>query len=252
MKQVRLQHLALLLIILIASCATSSRIGYSTGPIVRPYGTSYLSAARIYPEIKRTLEMPDTVMKPDDYYESLLRQKLNFKPPVTIVAIFPSRRDYYPMWNFYSFFGEKEDSIKKVIVDFLAKKLPNDVVKNIRIASSMFYTSKITGIQELAARYMSDEALIVSFSLDIFRPSGCLGFWPQFYLDGLLTSEILMIDTRTGFILVDNTYRLAKRSDSNAPSFKERTEKLTSQIIDEWTDKIAKDLLDFYKSLPKE
>ena len=102
-------------------------------------------------------------------------------------------------------------------------------------------------IQEIGARYRADQCLLVSYNITIWRPNACLGFWPLNYKQGELNSEIVLLDTRTGFVLLDKMYSLSHKS-SDASLISDGEKEVIFGIISEWAKLVSGDILDFYGS----
>lgn len=180
-------------------------------------------------------------------YKAILEQKFEFNPPVNILLMVPSR-PMYGFWN-YGRHAAHLDSFNIMILNELTEKLKNTgLVNEITLAASMFKTGSVDGLQEIAARYRADECLLLSYDLWLVRLSSCLGFWPVSSLKGNLNSEMMLIDTRTGFFLAGSRYSFSTKSSSDVLIQQNKELEVMQLIVADLTDAIIVDLLEFYES----
>lgn len=180
-------------------------------------------------------------------YKAILEQKFEFNPPVRILLMVPSQ-PMYSLWN-YGKHAARLDSFNIMILNELTEKLKNTgLVNDIRLAASMFRTGSVDGLQEIAARYRADECLLLSYDLWLVQSSSCLGFWPVSSLKGNLNSEMMLIDTRTGFFLAGSRYSFSKKSSSDVLIQQNKELEIMHLIVAELTDAIVVDLLEFYET----
>lgn len=186
-----------------------------------------------------------------DRYKTILEQKFQLMPPVSVLLLIPPQSRY--KWWYYDDYGTYSDSLKSMIIHALREKLKKtDFVNEIRLAASIFTAGTVEDIQEIAARYRADECLLVSYNLCLWHTSTCLGFWPVNSLKGEMTSETMLIDTRTGFFLTGSRYSILKNSSSDVLVQTDRKLEVMQLIVDDLTEAIVSDLLEFYEneSLP--
>lgn len=180
-------------------------------------------------------------------YRAILEQKFEFNPPVHILLMIPSR-PMHGFWN-YGRYAAHLDSFNIMILNELTEKLKNTgLVNDIKLAASMFRTGSVDGLQEIAARYRADECLLLSYDLWLVRLSSCLGFWPVSSLKGDLNSEMMLIDTRTGFFLAGSRYSFSKKSSSDVLIQRNKELEVMQLMVADLTDAIVVDLLEFYES----
>jgi hypothetical protein len=136
----------------------------------------------------------------------------------------------------------------RVFCDTLAEKLSDNVfVKDVKLSAQVFHHYSFIHLQEIGARYRADQCLIVDYNFTIYHPSTCLGFWPLSYKQGEFSSEIVLLDTRTGFVLMDKLYSLSRKS-TGASSFSDKEKEIIFGTISEWTTLVSSDILDFYRT----
>ena len=180
-------------------------------------------------------------------YKAILEQKFEFNPPVHILLMIPSR-PMYSSWN-YGRHAAHLDSFNIMILNELTEKLKNtDLVNDIELAASMFRTGSVGGLQEIAARYRADECLLLSYDLRLVQSSSCLGFWLVSALKGNLNSEMMLVDTRTGFFLAGSRYSFSKKSSSDVLIQRNKELEVMQLMVADLTDAIVVDLLEFYES----
>ncbi len=220
---------------------------------VAPRTTMYVSGslehihyAPALADVREKIEREEIDREDIDYYKYLLEQKFQLSLPGTIVVLIPTPRY---LWYYMEQRIFKEESLYTLVVNALQERMSGtEFVKDIKRSSSLFKFNTIYDIQEIAARHRADEALLMSYNLNIIHPTSCCGLWPLVYLRGELSSEIALIDTRTGFILLNNTYSLKKEGSKESASFAVKEQKIIHTIVDEWTESITNDILDFFKS----
>lgn len=182
-----------------------------------------------------------------DRYKTILEQRFEFKPPVNILLVIPPQSRY--SWSYYGNYGTYYDSLKSMITHALKEKLMiSGFVSEIRLAASIFNTSTVEDIQEIAARYRADECLLVSYNLWLRHTSTCLGFWPVTSLKGDMSGETMLVDTRTGFFLAGSRYSILKKSSSDVLVQTDKKLEVMQLIVDDLTDAIVFDLLEFYEN----
>ena len=180
-------------------------------------------------------------------YQAILEQKFEFNPPVHILLMIPSQ----PMYSFWTHGKHSAhlDSFNIMILNELTEKLKNTgLVNDIELAASMFRTGSVAGLQEIAARYRADECLLLSYNLWLAQFSSCLGFWLVNSLKGNLNSEMMLIDTRTGFFLAGSRYSFSKKSSSNVLIQQNKELEVMQLMVADLTDAIVIDLMEFYES----
>lgn len=242
----------IMLLLLINFCF----IGVNCTPKPTNYKSGSLNAARTYfammPEMiyDRSLTGEQEKREKDfelDRYKTILEQKFELKPPVNILLVIPRQSMYN--WRYYDDYGTHHDSLRSMLAHTLSEKLEKtDSVKEIILASSIFTTSTVEDIQEIAARYRADECLLLSYNLWLWHTSTCLGFWPVNSLKGEMVTETMLIDTRTGFFLEGCMYSTLKQSSSDVLIQTDRKIEVMQLIVDELTDALVLDLLEFYES----
>jgi len=208
-------------------------------------------AASTFPELsRRVLDIPKDEKETEtdvDRYKQMLEQKFQFSPPVTILLIIPPTRRLY-WWDEYHTNPKNTDSLNAMLFKTLSEGIiATDYVNDLKLASSIFNFGTLDGLQELAARYRADECLLVSYDLLLIQPRFCLGFWPASYLIGDLSMETILLDTRTGFILMSKEYSCVRRTSFTMLMTSNKELEVIKLIVPELVDSIVGDLATFYK-----
>lgn len=230
---------------------------FSCHPRATHYQSGSLETARTAFSLRETItrELLDDAKekaKPEDieWYKAILDQEFQFNPPVKILLIIPPA-PRYSWWHYYGY-PNPTDSMNLILHKSLAEKfMVVEFVSEIELASSLFGFGTLNSLREIAARYRADECLFISYDLMIRQPTSCLGFWPGTYLHGMLSSESMLIDTRTGFFLTGQKYYFEKKSGSGTHSFSSKELEIMQLIADEWAEKIVAVLTEFYRSESK-
>lgn len=179
-----------------------------------------------------------------EYYRNLMAQKFELVLPVSVVVIFV----HPTLWLYSQPRLMSEENLERIFYDTLAQRLENpELIRDIRISAHWLTHYSFQHIQEIEARYRADQCLIVGYDMRISHPSACLGFWPLSYKQGFLKSEIILLDTRTGFVLLDERYSLSQKS-SGGTSAGDREKEIIFTLISEWTAQVSDDILNFYRA----
>jgi hypothetical protein len=178
-----------------------------------------------------------------EYYRNLMAQKFELVLPVSVVLVF-----LHPvLWLYQQPRLMSEETLERIFYDTLAQRLEiPELIRDVKLSAHWLTHYSFQQIQEIGARYRADQCLIVGYDMRISHPSACLGFWPLSYKQGFLKSEVVLLDTRTGFVLLDERYSLSQKS-SGATSAGDREKEIIFELISEWTTQASEDILNFYR-----
>ncbi|KPL15046.1 hypothetical protein AMJ74_02175 [candidate division WOR_3 bacterium SM1_77] len=243
----KLQHICEFVIL-----TTAFSILTQCTPRVAHYESGTLESARVYYSMPEAIpELPEDVKerkeeKELDRYRAILEQKFQFSPPVAIVLIVPPPPIYY-YWPRRSY-PMHLDSINVMLFDALSEKLTkSEYVKELKLPPSFFGYGTLNKMREIAARHQADELLLISYDLRIQQPTSCLGLWPATYKLADLNSEMMLVDTRTGFFLTGKRYYVTKKRSLGSSKELE----FIRLIVDDWTDSIVTDIVEFYSAVSR-
>lgn len=177
-----------------------------------------------------------------EYYRNLMAQKFELVLPVSLVVVFlPPTLWFFPQHRLMS-----EENLERIFCDTLAQRLEiPEFIRDMKMSAHRLMYYSYSHIQEIGARYRADQCLIIGYDIEISHPSTCLGFWPLSYKHGSLKSEIVLLDTRTGFVLLVERYSLSQKS-SGGTLAGDKEKEIIFGLISEWTALLSEDILNFY------